>query len=173
MKKRLFTIIISILLLTSFQIPKTVYKKVMKEIKIVFNITKFSLTEVEIPKEQKTTLKIKNEILYKIKSNEQLLGYAYIDKADSKVDQFDYLIIFNSELIILKSKILIYREDYGSEISSKRWLKQFIGKTITDKLEYGNNIDGISGATISAKSMTYAVTKALKNLKELKESNIL
>lgn len=165
MKKKLFTIIISTLFLISFQIPKKIYKKVTKEIEIVFNTTEFSLTEVEISKGQK--------IILKIKKNKQLLGYAYIDKANSKVDQFDYLIIFNSELIILKSKILIYRENYGSEISSKRWLKQFIGKTITDKLEYGNNIDGISGATISAKSMTYAITKALKNLKELKENNTL
>ena len=58
----------------------------------------------------------------------EVLGYAFIDKAPSKTDEFDYLVLFDENLIIKKAKVLMYREDYGGEIGSRRWLKQFIGK---------------------------------------------
>jgi Na+-transporting NADH:ubiquinone oxidoreductase subunit NqrC len=54
---------------------------------------------------------------------------------------------------------LIYRENYGGEIGSKRWLKQFIGMT-----EPKNYVDGISGATISVNSMKYSINKLIKSL---------
>jgi len=101
------------------------------------------------------------------------LGYGYLGKAPSKTDEFDYLILIDVNLIIKKTKILIYREDYGGEIGSKRWLKQFIGKSNTDTLQYEKDIIAISGATISANSMTKAVNIFLKNITILKEKNIL
>jgi len=33
-------------------------------------------------------------------------------------------------------KVLVYREDHGGEVASKRWLKQFSGKSKTDNLLY-------------------------------------
>ncbi len=173
MKKIQLIIILSTIFHLSFQIPKPLYKKVVKEIKTVFKTNQFSLHKIKISKEQKNNLKINTTTLFKIQNKNQLLGYAYVDKANSKVDKFDYLILLNTKLVILKTKILIYREDYGNEISSKRWLKQFIGLKTTDKIEYNINIDGISGATISAKSMTHAVAKALKKLQKLQKNNTL
>ena len=111
--------------------------------------------------------------MFKIQDNGSLLGYAYIASAPSKTAEFDYMVLFDTNWIIIKSKVLIYREDYGNEIGSKRWLRQFNGKTATDNLRYGNNIDAISGATISARSMTIAMNKLLKSVGTLQENNIL
>ena len=162
-------------LMLSFGLPKNIQKKVDKEIKSTFNIEAFSFTSISIDKEITNTLYLKFEEnnLFKIESNSALLGYAYIGKAHSKTDQFDYLVLLDSDLIILKSKVLIYREDYGGEIGSKRWLKQFIGKTKNDELRYGDNIAIISGATISVRSMTKAMNDLLKSLKILHQKNIL
>jgi Na+-translocating ferredoxin:NAD+ oxidoreductase RnfG subunit len=102
-----------------------------------------------------------------------LLGYAYVATALSKTDEFDYLVLFDKDLIIVKSKVLVYREDYGGEIGSKRWLKQFIGKSKDDELKYGDNIAAISGATISVRSMTLAINKLLKSIKILHNKNII
>jgi major membrane immunogen (membrane-anchored lipoprotein) len=77
------------------------------------------------------------------------------------------------ELIILKTKVLVYREDYGGEIGSKRWLKQFTGKMYNDDLRYGDNIVAISGATISVKSFTDAINNLLISLKKLHSKKIL
>ncbi|MBL4605152.1 MAG: FMN-binding protein, partial [Flavobacteriaceae bacterium] len=109
----------------------------------------------------------------KILDKEKVVGYAYIGKAPSKTDLFDYLILLNTEFIVAKTKVLIYRENYGGEIGSRRWLKQFIGLKSQDKVIYGKDIIPISGATISTKSMTRAVNSFLQNLQVLIDNDVL
>ncbi|MBE9490813.1 MAG: FMN-binding protein [Bacteroidetes bacterium] len=172
--KRFYILIFAIFLL-SFGLPKNIQKKVDKAIESTFNIETFTLNVIDIPidiiKILPPTFNTKR--LYQINENDTLLGYAYIAKAASKADDFDYLVLFDKDLIILKSKVLIYREDYGGEIGSKRWLKQFIGKTENDALVYGDNIAAISGATISVKAMTSAINTLLSSIKILHKNNIL
>jgi len=159
----------------AFQLSKSITKKVQKELVKTFGDKELILETIVIADEVNAKLyqKIKNNTLFKIIQKEQTIGYAYIDKAPSKTDAFDYLIILDKNLIIKKAKVLIYREDYGGEIGSKRWLKQFIGKSSSDKLKYEREIIAISGATISARSMTIAINTFLKNLFVLKQHHIL
>ena len=160
--------------LISSGLPKNIQKKVNKEIKITFNIEEFNFTGISIDAEINKELpsKFEENNFFKIEANDKLLGYAYLSKAPSKTAQFDYLVLLDENLIVLKSKILIYREEYGGEIGSKRWLKQFIGKTENDTLQLGDNIVAISGATISVRSMTHAMNEFLKSLKILQSKNI-
>ena len=53
--------------------------------------------------------------------------------------------------------MLLYKENYGGEIASKRFLKQFEGKSAGLNMEYNQDIDGISGATISVQAISRAV----------------
>ena len=160
--------------LISSGLPKNIQKKVNKEIKITFNIEEFNFTAISIDAEINKELpsKFEENNFFKIEANDKLLGYAYLSKAPSKTAQFDYLVLLDENLIVLKSKILIYREEYGGEIGSKRWLKQFIGKTENDTLQLGDNIVAISGATISVRSMTHAMNEFLKSLKIIQSKNI-
>ncbi|MDG2194338.1 MAG: FMN-binding protein [Polaribacter sp.] len=150
-------------------------KKVKKVIEKTFEIKGFVLKPIFIDTTTQATLlkPIEKEQLFKIVHNKTLVGYAFVDKAPSKTDIFDYLILLDIDLAIAKAKVLTYREDYGSEIGSRRWLKQFIGKGFEDRFKYGNQIMAISGATISAHSMTRAINAFLKNLKILHKNNIL
>lgn len=178
MISRRFFIVFSILIssvLISFTAPNNLKKKVIKVIKKTFDTDVFELKPIIIKDsiKQKLIYKFDYNQIYKIDQNDKIIGYAYIDKAPSKTDEFDYLILLDKDLIIAKTKILIYREDYGGEIGSKRWLKQFIGKKHTDKLEYEKDIIAISGATISANSMTIAINQFLKNLEILHSNKIL
>ncbi len=161
--------------LLSFQLPKKLQKKVTKEIKTAFDVEEFLLESIQIPDTLNAQLKtnISDTNFYKIISKSNLLGYAFIDKAPSKTDQFDYLVLFDKDLIIKKAKVLIYREDYGGEIGSKRWLKQFIGKTTKDELIYKKDIIAISGATISANAMTIAVNNLLQTITVLHQNKII
>lgn len=109
---------------------------------------------------------------FKVMGDNVLLGYAYVGEAPSMKRVFDYIVLFNPDLSIKKAKVLIYREDHGRQIGSQRWLQQFIGMNVHDTPNYGENIDAISGATISAKSMTKAVGKVLINFKKYKEQGI-
>ena len=175
MKIELLLITVLVVLSQSVGLSKSIQKKVDKEIKETFNVEEFAFTEVTIDSEITKTVPstFGKDNLFKIEVENSLLGYAYISKAFGKVDYFDYLVLLDKDLIILKTKILVYREDYGGEIGSKRWLKQFIGKTQNDELTYGNNIAAISGATISVQVMTNAMNNLLKSLKILHSKNIL
>ena len=172
--KYIFILLTSVAMIV-FGMPKQLQKKVDKEVKSIFNIEEFALSPLIFQDEIVNQLpaKFEDNNLFEIKSEDILLGYAYIAKALSKADDFDYLVLFDTDLIIIKSKVLIYREDYGGEIGSKRWLKQFIGKTYTDNLKYGENIAAISGATISVRAMTNAVNNLLSSLKILHEKDLL
>ncbi len=158
-------------LMLSSGLPKNIQKKVDKEIKKIFEVEQFTLSPIVFPSEITNDLHVNfgENNLFAIKVDDNHLGYAYVSKAPSKTDEFDYLILFDPNFIIIKSKVLIYREDYGGEIGSKRWLKQFIGKTQDDTLIYGDNIVAISGATISVRSMTKAVNDVLASIKILHE----
>ena len=159
----------------AFGLPKNIQKKVDNEIKESFTIENFNFTSVSISSEIRKNLssKFEEDNLFKIEVNNILLGYAYVSQAPSKTALFDYLVLLDKDLIILKTKVLSYREEYGGEIGSKRWLKQFEGKKVDDELKYGDNIVAISGATISVRSMTNAMNNLLKSLKILQSKNIL
>ena len=104
----------------------------------------------------KTNSNVPNGTLYEVagKTDKVYIGYS-----PSKFDDFDYMVVFDSSNKIKLVRVLIYRENYGGEIGSKRWLKQFIGMT-----EPKNYVDGISGATISVNSMKYSINKLIKSL---------
>lgn len=161
--------------LLSFGLPKNLQKKVNETIKDVFNLEVFDFSEVIIADEVVKTLpsRFNDNNLFKISENGLLIGYAYVSKAPSKTAEFDYLVLLDKELVVLKTKVLVYREEYGGEIGSKRWLKQFVGKSQNDELKYGDNIMAISGATISVRSMTNAMNNLLQSLNILHSKNIL
>lgn len=110
--------------------------------------------------------------LFEVVSQGKSLGYVYVGVAPSLKKTFDYVVLFDPDMSIKKSKILIYREDHGRQVGSQRWLKQFIGRKSGETLVYGKDIDGISGATVSAKSMTLAVSQVLESMEILKESQV-
>jgi len=159
--------ILTILCLSSFtDIPKNYLKKIDKEIQVLFEIESFDKSPVVMDQSVLNEMSdtFDPEFFFRIEKDEQHLGYFYFGKAPSKADEFDYVVIFDADFIIKKIKILAYREDYGGEISSKRWLRQFDGIDTKTRLKYGSDIMGISGATISAQSMTNAVNDLLTNL---------
>jgi len=168
-------LIISCLLFTSFGLPKNIERKVQKELEKTFGYDQFSLVPVEISDTINAELpkRITSFNFFKIINDNRLLGYMFVDKARSKAADFDYLVVFNEELKIVHSKVLIYREEYGGEIGSKRWLKQFIGKTGGDRVNHETNIDGIAGATISVRAMTSAMDKLLQTIEILQNNQVL
>lgn len=175
-KKRFIGIFLfTSLVLCGFGLPKNLEKKVIKEVQKVFEIESFKMDTVEVSEELNSKLpaKLTSDNFFKLTSGEELLGYAFIDQAASKTAKFDYLIIFDNLLKVKHSKVLIYREEYGGEIGSRRWLKQFLGMTGTDRVDYETNIDGIAGATISVRSMTNAMDNLLQTIGILQEKGAL
>jgi len=104
--KHVLALLITTLML-SFGLPKNIQKKVDAVIKSTFNIEHFELSAMlfsqEITQTLPATFGIDN--LFKIEDTNILIGYAYIGKAQSKTDEFDYLILLDKDLVIVKSKV--------------------------------------------------------------------
>ena len=135
------------------------YRSVInKSITKIFNSHTYNLEE----------LKNINDSYYVIKEEGGILGYIVVANAPSKFYQFDYYIVFNKNAAILKIEILQYRENYGAEICSKKWLENFIQIPTNDYANFNRKIDGISGATISVNS----VKKDVFNLSNILKKSI-
>jgi hypothetical protein len=111
--------------------------------------------------------------LFKIFNADTLSGYSIITRAlgckiggcdkpstdTLNFEQFFFFTAFDKQKKIKKVRILEYTSDHGYQIANKGWLKQFEeGHHFT----LGENIDGISGATISVKSITQSVNDQIK-----------
>ena len=147
-----------VLLFSSFKFPdwefnKRYATKIHNSITELFNSDLYKLTKAE-------------ESVYTIKESDNILGYFVFAKAPSKFHEFDYYIIFDNNGLIMKVQVLQYRENYGAEICSKRWLKKFINASSSNFTKYNQRIDGISGATISVNSIKNDVFKLTNTLKK-------
>lgn len=165
----------AVLFFFGFGLPGSIQKKVEKEVGKTFKTESFTLNPLTVRESLNNELPIRitGENLYKVEHAGQLLGYAFVDQAPSKTAKFDYLVIFDEQLKVVTSKVLVYREEYGGEIGSSRWLRQFNGLSGNDRVSPKTNIDAISGATISVRSMTRSMDNLLQTVGKLKENQVL
>lgn len=152
-------------------VSEKLMKKMNKELASYFETTSYQLKQVEVP-ENFVSNSRETFTIYKIQGIDKGSYWVYLSQAPSKTAVFDYLIVFDNTFTITHTKVLIYREEYGGEIGQKRWLSQFEGKKPGDELKYRSNVDAISGATISAMSMTRAVNQFFNHLDQLKPYKI-
>ncbi len=93
-----------------------------------------------------------NPNYYSIYQKDSLIAYYCVEQAPSKHDVFEFMVVYDPLLHIQKVQVLIYREDYGYEIKSRRWLQQFTKRKV-------DSVQAISGATISVNSLKNAVDR--------------
>ncbi len=91
----------------------------------------------------------------------EAVGYAMVLDVIGKERPITFLIGINPEGAIMGTEVLIYRESEGSEVRHRRFMGQFLKKKKDDPLRLGQDIQPISGATLSSRAAAYAVKKAL------------
>ena len=152
---------------------------------IIITLLIFSFTSIKWEEDTKSKIKIYNSIydifhsdrctlesfndndFNIIKEEEKIIGYLLVTQSFSKTNTFDYYVLYNTQVEILKVEVLSYRESHGFEICNKRWLKQFIGINIGSEFEYNDKVDAISGATISVNSIKSSIFQNTQYLKKL------
>lgn len=154
---KISTILLGLVALVAFATPE---KKMDKLASKVWKDQEVELHAMELP----DSLKADITTLSEVKSDGKTIGYACYTTAfgcrvggcaapttnanAQSYETFDYIVIYDTDLNIKKVDIANYGGQYGYEICRPKWLTQFVGKNSGFKLE--DNIDGISGATISA-----------------------
>lgn len=156
-------------------LPGFAVKRIDKTINALWPETVISKKSLNLTAGQKNVLsfKLKDNELFTLQSNGKLLGYMWLSQSKGKFDNFNYMVIFNPDLSVKRTRVLVYREDYGGEISSKRWLAQFENKTKGQGMEYSRDIQAISGATISSRSICHGIKTLSLRLHELKQKGLL
>ncbi|MCB9336073.1 MAG: FMN-binding protein [Flavobacteriales bacterium] len=172
MKKNRLIIFLSLLFLSA-DLPQSAYKKIDKTIEVLWPNQEIQKKQVNVEGYIENNLKGKFTLSKLLNSSSELIAYMVISNANSKADFFDYMIIFKPDLTIMTIQVLIYREDYGGEIGSKRWLKQFYGKSDSSEMKFGYDIQNISGATISANSITKGVQLVTNQMHHLKSKKVI
>jgi len=163
MKKKFITLFIC-----SFIITSEIKDASIKTIQNFYNDNiEIINKKLKIPKNEKKEIQNKvkqkffrDQIYYwVIKKDEENIGYALLDNSIGKSMPITYLVIFDVNQQIVHSSIIKYREGYGGAIAGKKWLAQFNGMKQDSLYEFPKNIAGISGATISVKSVTKGFSK--------------
>lgn len=159
-------------------------KPLQKNLQKVWDKDEIELREIDVPDSLYNDILLDKGKIYQTNSNGMRLGFAYVGRIyscraggcgmddqvvemisiDEDFEYFDYFIIFDEVLKVKKIRVYNYQATHGHEVAGKGWLKQFVGFQGEEKLEYGKNIDSISGATISANAITYNVQELYRYL---------
>lgn len=157
--------------------PKT-RKRIDKTVNKLWQVQKPTLSKLEVADPIQRTF-LNNTPVFQVKGDGRILGWICIREArgckvggcgvgvyanaqdifeGQSYEVFQYALFLDFELRIAKVLVLDYAGDYGYEINSPGWLKQFVGYR-GGGLSYGSDIQAISGATISANSITYDIVE--------------
>lgn len=106
-------------------------------------------------------------VIFVATTGEQVDGYAIIDDELGQHEQITFAVKLSPAGVVERQEVMVYRESYGAEITDSRFRRQFQGKTAKDPVRAGVDIDVVTGATISSRSMTIGVRRALVLVDEL------
>lgn len=104
----------------------------------------------------------RNEVYHwKIFQSDSLIAHAFLDNVLGRTQPITFLVVLDPDGRILYNSIIKYRSHRGAAVTNRSWLDQFIGKSIESGFKVGNDIQAISGATYSVKSLTKGFNKIL------------
>ncbi len=101
------------------------------------------------------------------KQQGKILGYAMVDDEIGKYRPITSMIGIDTQGKVLGVAIMVYRESRGGEVSRKRFLQQYVGKTNQDPIRVHQDILSISGATLSVRAVSTEVRKTLAVVEEV------
>ncbi len=139
------------------------FNKIVKTINKKIDTQGFLLQPVEGVIEPYSQSKI-----FTIQTDTLISGYVYVNRVNScraggcsitpddqamEFEYFDYFLVTDSTGHVLSVKVFNYQATHGHQVMSKGWLKQFVGYNGNRTLNYGKDIQAISGATVSAHTL--------------------
>ncbi len=91
-----------------------------------------------------------------------VIGYGVEQTVVSRSGPFVILVLISPDLRVREATILSYPGERGREVRSPAFTQQFVGKGLDDPLRLGQDIDAMTGATISSRAMTEGVRQAVR-----------
>ncbi len=88
----------------------------------------------------------------------QPIGAMVIGNEIGRSYPITFMVVINPDGTVKDVEIMVYREPHGWEVRFESFLSQFFGRDAGDPFD---NIHNITGATLSVRSMTRGVKKAV------------
>ena len=104
--------------------------------------------------------------IYTAKTGEVVL----IDRVLGKHELITYAVALDKDRAVQQIEIMEYKESYGSQVRKPEWKKQFYGKKASAPLKLTEDIQNISGATLSCKHVTNGVRRILQTYELIRNS---
>ncbi len=98
-------------------------------------------------------------VVWEILKNDTVHALGLLDNVYGKSLPITFMTLFDKSGFILKSEIIKYRETYGGGVANELWMSQFNGYNDSSSYIVGEDIQIISGATISSYSVTRGIRK--------------
>lgn len=99
--------------------------------------------------------------VWRAERNGELLGWFIVDEVVGKHEFITYAAALSPAGKVLGIEVLVYRETYGGEIREASWRDQFRGKALSDAFKLDQDINNITGATLSCRNVTNGVKRLL------------
>jgi len=141
----------------------------------------FEKKVIVLSQEQKTKIGQLADVVFDAQSDHEyvfhigklkgkIVGYVAEDTVHGKWGPIHYMMAMTPNGEVSDTIVLEYKERRGRPVAKKRFLRQYIGKTVHNPIKLRKDIDGITGATISSRGMTDGVRKLLYIFEEFFKS---
>lgn len=151
-----------------FTTPQVLKEFFPKSERVTYRKVKLGPTELAAVQGRLGYKPAKSEyVIFVATTGAQVDGYAVIDDELGQHEQITFAVKLSPAGVVERHEVMVYRESYGEEITDSRFRRQFQGKTAKDPVRAGVDIDVVTGATISSRSMAIGVRRALVLVDEL------
>ena len=99
-------------------------------------------------------------VVFRVLRGDATFGHALIVEEIGKHRPITFVVGVRPDGSIADVAVMAYREAYGGEIASERFLRQYHGKRPTDGIRPPRDIMNVAGATLSVEAASRAVRKA-------------
>ena len=99
-------------------------------------------------------------IAFRAYAGDAVVGYALLVEEIGKHRPIDFVVGLKPDGTVEDVAVMAYREAYGGEVASRRFLSQYRGKGPHAGLKPYRDVQNVAGATLSVEAASRAVRKA-------------
>lgn len=88
-------------------------------------------------------------------------GWFLLDEVLGKHEFITYAVGLTEDGAVKQIEVMDYRETYGGQVRDEKWRAQFTGKKYGAKLKLDEDIQNISGATLSSRHIADGIRRLL------------
>ena len=131
----------------------------------IFPGKKLTPADAQLTKEQRKAIEKDSGI--RVRNPEQKVwkveggGWFILDEVIGKHEFITYALGLTEDGAVKQIEVMDYRETYGGQVRDEKWRAQFIGKKHGAKLKLDDDIQNISGATLSSRHIADGVRRLL------------